>query len=256
MNLLETVYYVEILNQFRLKMLRQEYDLRVEEIEQYFDFLKEIEENKWIQLVNEDLSKILKANGFLLLYNLIESCIYFSIIEIFEEINNQEKKYIDVIPKIKNFWLRTKFKNQEEQTHQSISQKFYNYIDEIINGSILLLEIEKIDYGGTLTPAKIRQLAKELGLDFKEETYKEYPNGKAMTDIKDKRNDLAHGKFSFGQVGRDLTYAGTVKFIGEDMKIIKFGLVHYKEFAILHLSEFITSVEIYLQNKSYKLENP
>lgn len=236
-------------------MLRQEYNLRVVEIEQYFNFLKEIEEDKWIQLVNEDLAKVLKANGFLLLYNLIESCIYFSIIEIFEEIKNQEIKYIDVIPSIKKFWLKTKFKNQEEQTHQSISQKFHSYIEEIITDSVLKLEIGKIDYGGTLTPEKIRKIAQDLGLEFIANSYKEYPNGKAITDIRDKRNDLAHGKYSFGQVGRELTYSGTVRHIGEDTKIIKFGLVHYKEFTILHLSEYITSVEDYLQNKSYKNRN-
>jgi hypothetical protein len=237
-------------------MVRDEFEIRKTEIEKYFIFLKEIEQNKWIGLVSEDLSKILKANGFLLLYNLIESCVYFSIIEIFEEIKNNGIKYVDVIPQIRLFWLKTKFKNQKEQTNNSVSQKFHQYINDIINEAILELEIKKIDYGGSLTPEKLRELAEDLGLIFNDVSYKPYPNGKALTNIKDKRNDLAHGKYSFGQIGKDLTYNGSIKQIGDnEPKIIEFGLTHYKEFTLTHLSEYISSVESFILKKQYKTAN-
>lgn len=234
-------------------MVRQEFDTRKIEIENYFNFLKEIEQDKWISLVNHDLSKVLKANGFLLLYNLIESCVYYSIKEIFEEIEANNLKYTEVISQIKLFWLKSKFKNQENQTHQNIAEKFKTYIEEIIQETILVLEIERIDYGGSLTPQKIRKISNDLGINFNDNNYKKFPNGKALTNIKDKRNDLVHGKSSFGEIGRNLTFNGKTKQIGEDEpKILEFGLTHYKDFTIVHLSEFINSVETYILNQEYR----
>lgn len=239
---------------FIFKMLREEFENRCVEIESYFSFLKIIEDDKWIELINHELSKVMKANGFLLLYNLIESCVYYSIKEIFLELESNGVKYKDTIPEIKLFWLKTKFKNQDEQTHVNISQKFQKYIDEIIEESILKLEIERIDYGGSLTPQKIREITKNLGMSNPENSYKNYPHGKALTDIKDKRNDLAHGKFSFGHVGKDLTYNGETKQVGDnEPKILKFGLIHYKKFTLEYLSEFINSVQNYIANQDYKI---
>jgi hypothetical protein len=233
--------------------VREEFELRKSEIENYFIFLKEIEEDKWIGLINPELSKVMKANGFLLLYNLIESYVYYSIIEIFSEVKYNEVKYKEAIDEVKTFWLKTKFKNQDEKTNLSTIQKFKNYIEEIIEEKIMELEIERIDYGGSLTPQKIREISNNLGVCFSESNYKDYPNGKALTDIKEKRNHLVHGKFSFGQIGKDLTYKGEVKQIGDDEpKIQKFGLNHYKFFSFQYLDEFINSVETYIQNQSYK----
>ncbi|MDI9364506.1 MAG: MAE_28990/MAE_18760 family HEPN-like nuclease [Flavobacterium sp.] len=235
-------------------MVREEFNLRVEEIERYYTFLQNIEQFDYTQgsqLIDENLAKILKANGFLLLYNLIESSVYHSIIEIFEELKNKKITYQSITPQLKKFWLKTKFKNEEAQTHQSISQKSFVYIEEIINNFPIDLLIKTIDYGGTITPNKIRQLSNELGLSFKEFSYKDYPNGKALTNIKAKRNELAHGKYSFGQIGRNLSFSGQTKEVNGEIKIIEFGLIHFKEFTITHLSEFINSVEDYIKGKKY-----
>ncbi len=236
-------------------MIREEFNLRFEEINRYFTFLEKIEMFDYkssSQIIDEELVKILKANGFLLLYNIIESSVYNSILEIFEELKHHKIKYENITPQLKKFWLKTKFKNQEELTNQNIAQKSFEFVEEIINKFPINLLINKIDYGGTITPQKIRQLSIELGLDFQELNYKDFPNGEALVSIKNKRNDLAHGKFSFGQIGKDLSYFGEIKLVNDEEKIIKFGLVHYKNFTIEHISEFITSVETYIKNQSYK----
>lgn len=238
-----------------MMVIREEFNLRFEEIERYFTFLEDIEKFDYpqnFQIIDEELVKILKANGFLLLYNLIESSVYYSILEIFEELKYQKIEYQEISPQLKKFWLKTKFKNQDEQTHQNIAQKSFTFIEEIINKFPIDLLINKIDYGGSITPQIIRQLSIELGLDFKDLGYKNYPNGSALVSIKDKRNELAHGKYSFGQIGKDLSYYGETKVVNDEIKIIKFGLIHYKQFTIEHLSEFISSVENYIQNQHYK----
>ncbi len=238
-----------------MMIIRDEFNLRFEEIERYFTFLEDIEKFDYpqnVQIIDEELVKILKANGFLLLYNLIESSVYYSILEIFEELKYQKVKYQEISPQLKKFWLKTKFKNVEKQTHQNIAQKSFTFIEEIINKFPIDLLINKIDYGGSITPEIIRQFSSEIGLNFQELSYNDYPNGLALISIKDKRNELAHGKYSFGQIGKDLSYYGETKLVNDEIKIIEFGLMHYKQFTIEHLSEFIASVETYIQNQQYK----
>jgi len=85
----------------------QDFDRRVDEIEVYFSFLEntisgiELRNERMPQLFYPDteehkpiaqaMIKILKANGFLLLYNLAESSFKKAIEEIYVELDN--KKY-------------------------------------------------------------------------------------------------------------------------------------------------------------------
>lgn len=243
-------------------MLQDEFEIRVKEIEKYFLFLQNVEGDYRIitdfsktndYLIDDDLSKILKANGFLLLYNLIESTMFNSIVEIFNELKIQRVGYSSLSVELRKFWLKTKYKNQKGETHINNSQKFYFYIEEVINNLPIELIVERIDYGGSLDADKIRKLSIELGIDFCDSNYKEYPNGKVFKEIRDKRNALAHGKLSFSYIGKDLTFSGTTKTVNDDDKIIKLGLVHFKDFTVQHLRVFIESVEEYIRNEKYRI---
>ena len=244
-----------------MSALRTEFDLRVEETTQYFELLEKIEtdyrvlntfDKKNSYVITDDLFKILKANGFLLLYNLIESSIFNSVVEIFDELNRTKTPYDLIRTELKLFWLKSKYKNQEKQTNQNQAQKYYYYIEEILHKIPIELAIERLDYGGSIDPKIIREMAVDLGLNFNDNSYKEYPNGKALKKITDTRNWLAHGKHSFSYIGKDLTYNGSSKFFDDNEQIIDFGLVHFKNFTISHLAEYINSVESYILNQEYK----
>jgi hypothetical protein len=55
------------------------------------------------------MTKILKANGFLLLYNLAESSIKKAIEEIYVELNNKTVTYEDIREELKKVVSRFKF---------------------------------------------------------------------------------------------------------------------------------------------------
>jgi hypothetical protein len=242
-------------------MLRDEFETRVREIEIYFLLLQKIEGDYKIITdfnrtedfrIDDDLSKILKANGFLLLYNLIESTLFNSIVEIFDELKTNGITYNAISSELKKFWLKTKYRNQEEETHLNTSQKFYDYVEEIFKNLPIELIVNRIDYGGSIDAKKIKDLSNDLGISFSDNNYKAYPNGNAFSKIKDYRNKLAHGSHSFAYIGKDHTYSGKTKKGDNDEEIVtEFGLAHFKRFTVEHLKVFVDAVEEYLRNKSY-----
>ncbi len=238
-------------------MLRDEFDTRVREIEKYFLLLQKIEGDYKIITdfnrtedfrIDDDLSKILKANGFLLLYNLIESTLFNSVVEIFDELKTNGITYNAISSELKKFWLKTKYRNQEEETHLNTSQKFYTYIEDIINNLPVELVINRIDYGGSLNAKKIREFSQEVGLNFNDPHYRDYPTGRALELIKEYRNKLAHGSKTFTSIGRDHTFSGIVR---QDNTIAQLGLEHFKILTIEHLTAFVNAVEEYLRNRAY-----
>lgn len=245
-------------------IIRQEFETRVEEVIKYFDFINIIETADFRLLSNytqettfnidEDLLKILKANGFIILYNLIESTIYNSVVAIFDEITIDNLNYHKVTENVKRFWLRHTFSYDNliiDENH--IYKKCYNIVQKIFN-DVHLSITEKLKYGGSLDARGIKNLAGELGIVLSEEHYNVDLHGTALLNIKSNRNDLAHGKKSFSDIAKDITYKGEVTTNSEGVETIQsLGLIHYKSYAIEHLEKYIDSIELYIQNKSYKV---
>ena len=92
--------------------LFEDFDKRAQEVRRYFIFLKNLEKgsiqlslgnanNPKIKPINEDLEKTLKATGYLLLYNLVESTMRNAIVTIFDELKTQRVSFDDVRDEIK-----------------------------------------------------------------------------------------------------------------------------------------------------------
>ena len=68
--------------------------------------------------------------------------------------------------------------------------------------------------------------------------YQDTQSGRCLKAIKGRRNDLAHGTYSFTEIGKEYTI--------ED-------LGRMKNEAIKYLAEIIQNIELYLNSKSYIL---
>lgn len=235
-------------------LIRGEFNSRVTEVNEYFKFIENIdnehkllsnyEKNSFIN-IDDNLLKILKANGFLILYNLIESTILNSVTGIFDEIKVDNLCYKDVSENIRIYWSRNIYKFDEKISEDKLLRdKFYNIVERII--SDIAIEIsDRIEYGGSIDAKKIYKIANDLKIIFPLDHYKENLHGKVFSDIKKHRNDLAHGKKSFSDIGKNITYSGS-------QSNQELGLEDFKNYTIEHLEVFISSVEGYLTNKSYK----
>lgn len=235
-------------------LIRIEFNSRVIEVNNYFKFIDHVD-NEYQLLANfnkdsflkidDDLLKIFKANSFLILYNLIESTILNCIVGIFDEIKVDGLSYKELSHNIKVYWSKNVYKFDEKINEEKLlREKFYNIVEKII--SDVSIEINnRIEYGGSLDAKKIYKVAKDLEIKLPLDHYNENLHGKVFDVVKKHRNDLAHGKKSFSDIGKDITYSGN-----EGVK--ELGLRHFKDYTIEHLSIFINSVEDYLQKKAYK----
>lgn len=240
--------------------IRNEFDKRKAEIDIYFDILKNIEQDK-PKLISVDLLEdskqneiifdserinIFRASAFLLLYNLVESTVFNSVVSIFDSINserhNPKLKYFDVIDDIKKYWLDNIYKHDERIKKETVINTYLEISNRIFSESLLLAS-NYIKYGGSLDASRIKDTAKLLGISTTliEDGYRRETHGEALKEVQQKRNWLAHGEKSFAEIGQDYPYS---------------RLNDWKDYIIEHLGKFISSVEHYVDKEQYKVVRP
>jgi len=226
-------------------ILLQEFQKRRSEIDCYFALLSIIESGSCSVTstsidgrtqtceVNDELSTILKANGFLLLYNLIESTVRKSIEMILDTLYNEGVSYKSLSSKLKKIWISQHTlplkKGIDAITYNKIHHLMFEMADHIVNDHIMRLETDCIRISGNIDAKEIRSIATQIGFESSE-------NGRDLVTIKEKRNHLAHGEKSFAEVGRDYS--------------IK-DLILFKDRTYSHLEDVIQKIIAYVSNKSY-----
>ena len=63
------------------------------------------------------------------------------------------------------------------------------------------------------------------------------PNGEGLVIIKDKRNKLAHGEFTFAEIGKNYTVQ---------------DIIQLKEETKSYLSQVLDKIQVYISNQNYK----
>jgi hypothetical protein len=216
-----------------------DFNTRAQEVDDYFIFLHGLIKQTTklavadsagqdkIQSLNPEFAKTLKANGFLLLYNLVESTMRNAIVAIFDELKNQAISFAQLKPKIKMIVLQNLKKCSPEEIHLQINQISTDIITATFDG-------EKL-FSGNVDARLIKEIAKKYGFSYQTD-FAKTKNGEKLVDIKDKRNDLAHGVKSFKEVGQGKTI--------EDLLEIKKEVIEY-------LRQILENIKTYLDNQEY-----
>lgn len=213
---------------------------RKNEINEYFSFLKILNyENVSLKYntingtheveMSIKLQRILVANTFLLLYNLVESTVRNSIIEIYNQIKDDELTYANLSDKIKQIWIYKNSKKLTSSNEEKIKKSLKKVIDEIISNEIIILTKDDIHISGNINADEIRILASKIG-------FEKSNNGRYLDEIKIKRNRLAHGEQTFHDVGKDFTY--------NDLNL-------YKENTFEHLEDVMKNIKKFIEDKKY-----
>jgi hypothetical protein len=141
-----------------------DFNTRVQEINEYFSFLEGLD-NKTIKLtslenIDEEknklidydlLTKTLKANSFLLLYNLVESTMRNAIESIFDELQNKDISYDQIRPELKKIVLKNLKKRNIDDLHKSTTA---------ISIDIITAGFDREDlFSGNLDGRKIKETA-------------------------------------------------------------------------------------------------
>ncbi len=213
-----------------------EYQKRLNEIELYFRAIELLDKgecfinctdilgNNLSQKIDTELSKILKANGFLLLYNLVEATIRNSIDAIFSSIHNSNVTFGNLTDNLRKLWIKQEFKHID-------SNEILLLTNKILNNELLTFKAECINISGNIDAQKIRDISKQLGCN-------ELKDGRDLVTIKEKRNKLAHGESTFSEIGKDYTMA---------------ELIGFKDKTKEYLSNVLNEIEIYINGKAYIL---
>ena len=219
--------------------LFKDFDERAQEVSKYFFLLKNLEQgsirlsmgnnnNNKIKDIDTELSKTLKATGFLLLYNLIESTIRNAIEAIFDDITNQKVSFDDLSDDVKKIIIKN-FKTNRKSDY--LLTKINNIVLDIISASFDKKQL----FSGNIDGKKIRETAVSYGFSHRTNAHKT-KNGNDLLNIKRNRNDLAHGFKSFEEVGRDASAD---------------ELLQIKKRVICYLRDILQNIEIYIVKQEY-----
>ncbi|GCL52482.1 hypothetical protein NIES3804_40720 [Microcystis aeruginosa NIES-3804] len=208
---------------------------RVEEINRYFAFLEKLgQETIQLSVLKDDgqrenipldsqLIKTLKANSFLLLYNLVESSMRNAVTAIFDELKNQRVSYNSVRIEIKKIVIQNFKKRSPENLHFKIK----DISTDIIAAGFQSQEL----FSGNIDQREISKTARNFGFSFNTE-YNKTKHGESLDMIMNKRNDLAHGNKSFAEIGKDITV--------EELLKIKEEVIAYLEQILNNINQYIT----------------
>lgn len=151
--------------------------------------------------ISDELEKVLIANGFLLLYNIVEATIRNLIERVYDEINNENLCLRDLSGNIQKIWLKQQTHNIRKgtQKYETLHKLVCHIADDVLLDNKVKFEKDKLDFSGNLDAKKIKELAADLGVE------QPHKNGEDLLTIKNKRNHLAHGNYSFAEIGKDYT---------------------------------------------------
>lgn len=184
---------------------KKEIDLYFSAIKSLYNLKDETKQNKTmaVKYLNDDFLKTLKSNALIMIYNLVESTIMGGILEIYDDLKQNGITYKTVREEIQKIWFSFKFNQVYDKNahHNSYKNKAIEIINAILNDETISLDRKATDISGNLDADKIRQICDNHGI-----TYTLDPKcrgGCVLLDIKEKRNDLAHGTVSFVECGRN-----------------------------------------------------
>ncbi len=221
--------------------LLENFEERSQEVRSYFLFLKNIDhgsiqlnivnaKNKKPEKINDNLLKTLKATGFLLLYNLIESTMTNAIEAIFDELQKNNISFDDLRDELKKIIIDN-IKDKDNKSTDNLLASIQDISVDIISASFNKNRL----FSGNVDAKKIKDIASKYGFSSTTDKRKTR-DGIDLLKVKTNRNDLAHGFKSFQDVG---------KIYFED------DLLEIEKRVTSYLREILRNIESYLSNQEY-----
>ena len=146
--------------------VREEFEVRAAEVAGYFSFLEKVasddakvrftddDGNLHDEVVDNEVVKTLKATGFLLLYNLVESAMTNAISAIFDELKEKKVTFDMVRSELKKVAFKNLRKGRSD-VHELIAD---------VSSDILTAAFDrKALFSGNLDAKKIRETARQYG---------------------------------------------------------------------------------------------
>ena len=229
------------------------FEERKREIELYFELLTDIidreavlifplprdanaDEARTERLIGKELSHTLKANGFLLLYNLVEASMTAGFEDIHTQIEAEEGLGADDLVDCLAHRAMRRFKSGvlEDASyfkHPASASILKYWLDD---HKKLLRQEKSPLFSGNLDARKIREIGEEYGFSTVAGVQSD---GRHLLAVKQKRNLLAHGTLGFRDCGREVSLP---------------ELLEIRRDVVAHLDGVVGNIEAYLSNRAYR----
>lgn len=212
------------------------FDDRKQEIEFYYSIMIDIDDEtkQTVNTVdNQRFFRIMKSNFILMLYNLVEATFTTGMLEIYDKLKHENCSYNAVIEEIQNIWRDFKVKEiyKPESGLTTYTNRVRNIVLDITQNTPVILSKGMLGISGNLNAKRIKDICDKHRI-----RYNVTDDRLILDTVKNKRNSLAHGSESFSRCARDLTLS--------DLETIK-------DTVILFISEIITGMEKYYNEKQY-----
>ncbi|MFC4640031.1 MAE_28990/MAE_18760 family HEPN-like nuclease [Deinococcus hohokamensis] len=203
---------------------------RKQEVDEYINFVRGIYEKeveaKYLTgplagqaAISRSLQKVLLANSFLLMYNIIEATVYNIMDSIYSHYISEGVEFDNLAPEIKLTMMKIyKVTASDESIKTCI-----NLSKEVVVKAYEMLKENDFKLSGNIDARKIRDISGDYNFSLMHD--KELTrNGTGLLEIKTKRNKLAHGNISFLDCGQDSSIDNVVKIWGE-VKLFLEGVI-------------------------------
>lgn len=231
---------------------------RAEEIDEYFDFVEALADGRIVATASglaitpkanidaEDTGppepvpispivvRTLKGASYLLLYNLVESSMRNAVQGILDEITEKRVSYVNLRPEIRRTLIKRFARAGGKAAEKALtsSSKFGHFTSDAIALAFAPGEL----FSGNVDAQRVRGVAAEYGFPSVPEASDAAAYGRHLLDVKQLRNDLAHGVKSFTEVGRSA-----------EME----NLAQAKDQTKALMDAVLTAVDVFISGKGY-----
>ena len=178
--------------------------------------------------IHEAELRMFRASAILVIYNAIEASARAGIQAIYDEISVTHTSFDDLHSDLRRRVIRDFKLNFSADRADDIDIVAL----EIVTASFNARRV----FNGNVDAKEIRDQAKDYGFKTNSE-YKLTKHGSDLLTIKSRRNDLAHGDVSFGEVGRE--------YLARDLYIMGKCALNYVE-------SILNQIDGYLNQSGYK----
>lgn len=231
-----------------MQKAKDDFDKRKGEIEIYFGFLSKLDHDKPTltfeerglsesHRIDEELKKILKANAFLLIYNLVESFCRNSLWEILSAIKTENLTLKKLSDQTQMLWIKSKVKAYKDiASTVKLESHIHAIATDVINNTLIEFkeDSEFVELSGNIDKRKIRELAGIYGFE-PIVTPEQEKAGDDLLEIKTTRNNLAHGRITFAECGKPVSILQMIKY--------KDNTINYLEGVLHNIEDHITNLK-------------
>lgn len=212
----------------------QEYLDRCAEVHSYLAMLKFAENivNKGALSSRSKRQKniaVVRATAMLVLYNAVEASARSAVEAVYDEFESKGIVFGDLKESIRRRII-SDFKNNVSADD---GKKLKDIAKEIV---IAGFDSRKL-FSGNVDAREIRRVADRYGIDISGSDFKRTSHGAKLVEVKNHRNDLAHGHKSFSSVGRDYTTREIVQICRASLAYLDHVLLQVSQY--LDQSEFL-----------------